>query len=73
MPFDDLTIPGDYSDYHIFGEEKETISLNDTVLIKNQKEIRRVRVMQINYSNKIEDIKHLEIKWIDDKKKEGFL
>ena len=27
--FDDLTIPGDYSDYGILEEEKETISKND--------------------------------------------
>ena len=34
MDFDDLTTPGDYSDYDILGEEKETISLNDEVWVK---------------------------------------
>ena len=29
MAFDDLNIPGDYSGYDIFEEEKETISLNN--------------------------------------------
>ena len=34
MDFYDLTIPGDYSDYDILEEEKETISLNDEVWVK---------------------------------------
>ena len=36
LSFDDLTIPGDYSDYYIFEEEKETISKNDEFWIKNK-------------------------------------
>ena len=31
MSLDDLTIPGDYSDYDILEEEKETLSKNDEV------------------------------------------
>ena len=31
MDFDDLNIPGDYSDYDILQEEKETIPKNDEV------------------------------------------
>ena len=31
MAFDDMTIPGDYSDYDILEEEKETTSKNDEV------------------------------------------
>ena len=37
MAFDDLTIPGDYSDYDILEEEKENISKNDEVWVKNKK------------------------------------
>ena len=40
-----LTIPGDYSDYNILEEEKETISKNDEVWIKTKKEIWRGRVL----------------------------
>ena len=29
--FEELTIPGDYSDYDVLEEEQETISLNDIV------------------------------------------
>ena len=31
MDFDDLTITGNYSDYDILAEEKETITENDNV------------------------------------------
>ena len=34
MDFDYLTIPGDYSNYDILEEEKESISLNDIVWVK---------------------------------------
>ena len=37
MDFDDLTIPGDYSDYDILEEWKETISKNDEFWFKNKK------------------------------------
>ena len=37
MAFDDMTIPGDYSDYDILEEEKETISKNDEVWVKTKK------------------------------------
>ena len=37
MDFDDLNIPGDYSDYDILEEEQETVSLNDTVLVKTKR------------------------------------
>ena len=37
MDFDDLTIPGGYSDYDILEEEKETISKNDEVWFKTKK------------------------------------
>ena len=36
ISFDDLTIPGDYSDYNILEEEKETISKNDEGWIKTK-------------------------------------
>ena len=70
MDFDDLTIPGDYSDYDILEEEQETILLNDTVWVKTKKDIWRVRVMQIPYSNKKEDSENLKTKWIDSRKEE---
>ena len=34
MAFDKLTITGDYSDYDIFEEEKDTISKNDEVWVE---------------------------------------
>ena len=48
MAFDDLTIPGDYSDYDILEEEKETISKNDEVWFKN-KQIGMERKSTVNY------------------------
>ena len=45
-----LTIPGDYSDYDILDEEKETISKNDEVWFRTKKEIWRGRVLLIPYS-----------------------
>ena len=39
MDFDDLSIPGDDSDYVILEEEHETISLNVTIWVKTKKEI----------------------------------
>ena len=37
MDFEDLTIPGNYSDYDILEEEKETIAKNDNVWVKTKK------------------------------------
>ena len=37
MAFDDLTIPGDDSDYAILEEGKETIHKNDEVWVKTKK------------------------------------
>ena len=37
MAFDDLTIPGDYSDYDILEEEQETTYLDYTVWVKTKK------------------------------------
>ena len=37
MAFDDLTIPGDYSDCDILEEEKESISKNDEICVKTKK------------------------------------
>ena len=37
MDFDDLTITGNYSDYDILEEEKETITKNDNVWVKTKK------------------------------------
>ena len=34
IDFDELTIPGDYSDHDIFEEEKETISKNYEVWVR---------------------------------------
>ena len=59
MDFDDLTISGNYSDYGILDEEKETILLNDYFLFKTKKDIWRGRLMIIPYSNKKEDCGHL--------------
>ena len=36
LAFDDLNIPGDYSDYNILEEEKETISRNNEVRVKTK-------------------------------------
>ena len=48
MDFDDLTIPGDYRDYDILEEEKETITKNENVWVKTRKEIWRERVLLIS-------------------------
>ena len=52
MALDDLNITGDYSDYDILEEEKESVSKNDEVWVKNKKEIWRGRVLLITYSKK---------------------
>ena len=52
MDFDDLTIPGGYSDYGILEGKKETISKNDEVWVKTKKEILIGRVLLITYSKK---------------------
>ena len=49
MDFDDLTIPVDYSYYHILGKEKEAISKNDEVWVKTKRVIWRGRVLLIPY------------------------
>ena len=36
MPSEELTITGDYSDYDIFEEEKDTITKNDNVWVKTK-------------------------------------
>ena len=52
MSSDDLIITGDYSDYDIFEEEKDSISENDIVWVKTKKETWRGRVLLIPYSQK---------------------
>ena len=52
MDFYELKIPGDYSDYDILDEEKETISIYDEVWVKTKNEIWRGRVLLITYSLK---------------------
>ena len=52
MDFDDLTITGNYSDYDLLEEEKETITKNDDVWVKTKKEKWRGRVLLIPYSKK---------------------
>ena len=47
MDFDDLTIPGGYSDHDILGEEKDTISNNNEVQIRT-KNIYMVRDSTVN-------------------------
>ena len=37
MSLEDLTITGNYSDYDILEEEKETITKNDDVWVKTKK------------------------------------
>ena len=41
MPSDDSTITGDYSDYDIFEEEKDTITKNDNVWVKTKQDMER--------------------------------
>ena len=73
MSSDDLTITGDYSDYDILEEEKDTISENNDVWVKTKKEIWRGRVLLIPYRKKKENSEYLKIKWIDSPKKERIL
>ena len=49
---DDLSITGDYIDYDILEEEKDTISEKNDVWVKTKKEIWRGRVLLIPYSKK---------------------
>ena len=65
-----MTVPGDYSDYDILVEEKETISIIDEVWVKTKKEIWRGRVLLIPYSLKKEDNENLKIKWSDSRKED---
>ena len=50
MSYDDLTITGDYSGYDILEEEKDNISENNDVLVKNK--LWRGRVLLTPYSKK---------------------
>ena len=52
MDSDDLTITGDYSDYDILEEGQVTLSKNEKVWVKTEKEIWRGRVLLIPYSKK---------------------
>ena len=52
MSSDDLISTGDYSDYDILEEEKDSISKNYFVWVKTKKEIWRGRVLLIPYSKK---------------------
>ena len=52
MSFEDLNITGNYSDYDILEEEKETITKNDRVWVKNKKEIWRGKVLLVPYRKK---------------------
>ena len=72
MDFDEWTITGNYSDYDILEEEKETINKNDNVWVKNKKYIWRGRVLLISYIKK-EDSEHLKIKWTDSRKEDSIL
>ena len=67
MPSDDLISTGDYSDYEILDEEKDLISKNDLVWVKNKIKWRG-RVLLIPYSKNKEDPEYLKIKWIDTRK-----
>ena len=59
-----MNIPGDYNDYEIFEEEKETKSSHDEVLVKTREDMWRGRLMinpyckkrgQQKYENKTEN------------------
>ena len=50
MDFDDLTITGNYSDYDIVEEEKETSTKNDNVWVKTKKDIWREILLVFPYS-----------------------
>ena len=52
MSSEDLIITGDYSDYDILEEEKDTINKNNDVWVKTKKEIWRGRVLLIPYGKK---------------------
>ena len=41
MSLEDLTITGNYSDYDILEEEKETITKNDDVWVKTKKNMEK--------------------------------
>ena len=52
MSSDNLTITGDYNDYDILEEEKDTIAEKDDVWVKTKKEIWRGKVLSNPYSKK---------------------
>ena len=51
MAFNDFNITGDYSNYDILEEEKETVLFNNNVWVKTKKKILRGRVMLITYGH----------------------
>ena len=67
MSSDDLTITGDYSDYNILEEEKDTISENDDVCVKTKQNMER-RITVNSLQKKKEDSEYLKGKWIDSQK-----
>ena len=73
MDFDDLNIPGDYSDYDILGKGTENTSNDDEDWVKTKMNIYRGRAMLIPYSHKEEVSEHLKIKWIDSRKEKRVL
>ena len=73
MDFDDLNIPGDYSDYDILGKGTENTSNDDEDWVKTKMNICRGRAMLIPYSHKEEVSEHLKIKWIDSRKEKRVL
>ena len=72
MSSDELTITGDYSDYNILEEEKDTIAEKDDVWVKTKKEKWRGRVLLFPYRKK-KDSEYLKIKWTDSRKEERIL
>ena len=56
--------------YGIFEEDKETISLHDTICVKTSKATCKGKVMSIPYSDISYDEKYLKTKWLDTKTEE---
>ena len=72
MSSDDLTIIGDYSDYNILEEEKNTIFEKDDVLVKAKKDTERKSTVNFLQKKK-EDSEYLKIKWTNSRKEERIL
>ena len=69
--WDDSTCSGD-TYYGIYDNEEEIITEDSIVWVKTNKTVWKKRVIKIPFSDVPMDAKHLNIIWINKKRKKGF-